>query len=186
LIASDQAVITATVPPTFSFTLGNLSQGLGTLSSSAITPSSPGITAAVGTNANNGWIIWVKSLNQALNSATTGDTIPTITAGGVGTNETVVAGTKGYVLDSNVTVDSATLGTGAVSIPAEYADGDNTGTGTLNKGGSLFSYFSEVATADGPTDGDTVTLIARVAISALTQAATDYTDTLTIVGAGNF
>ena len=186
LIANDQAVVTATVPPTFTFVLGNLSQSLGTLSSSAVTPSNPGITVYTSTNANNGWIAWVKSLNQALNSTTTGDTIPTIAAAGMGVNETVNAGANGYVLDSNITIDSASGATGVVSIPPEYADGDNTGLVTLNHGGSLFANFSEVATANGPTDGDTITLIARVAISGLTKAAEDYTDTLTIVGAGNF
>lgn len=180
VITNDQVVITATVPPTFSFALGTNTQPLGTLSTSSII-SGTGVTVTLGTNAANGWLTWVKSANAALNS--TFDTIPTLNAGG---NETLTIGTKGYVLDSNITTDSSTVPTGDVAIPAEFNDTDDTGTIITNRGGTLSTIFQEVATANGPTDGDVITLIPRVTISALTKAATDYTDTLTIVGAANF
>lgn len=178
VIANDQVVITATVPPTFSFALGTNTQALGTLSTTSVTSGS-GVSVTLGTNAAKGWITWVKSLYTYLNSATASDTIPTI--GTVDDNpSTLTIGTKGYVLDCDLTTDSGTSGTGTVTIDPEY-----NGT-TISQGGTLTTTFNEVASANGPTDGDVITLVPRVTISALTKAATDYTDTLTVVGAANF
>lgn len=178
VITSDQVLITATVPPTFSFALGTNTQALGTLSSTAVT-SGTGVSVTLGTNAAKGWLTWVKSLYAYLNSVAATDTIPT-----TGTVDdapsTLSTGTEGYVLDCNLTTDSATAGTGTVTIDPEY-----NGT-TTSQGGTLATTFQEVATANGPTDNDVVTLVPRVAISALTKAANDYTDTLTVVGAANF
>lgn len=178
VISDDQVVINATVPATFSFSLGSNSQSLGTLSTGSVTSGS-GVAVTIGTNAGNGWLAWVLSENQALSSSATGDSIAT--TGTVDNSpSTLSAGTEGYVLDADLTTDSGTAGTGSVTIDAEY-----NGT-TTSQGGTLSATFSEFATADGPTDGDVITLIPRVAISGLTQAATDYTDTLTIVAAGHF
>lgn len=178
VISDDQVVITATVPATFSFALGSNTQSLGTLSTGSVSSGS-GVSVTIGTNAGNGWIGWVLSANAALNSAATSDSIST--AGSVDDSpSTLSAGTEGYVLDADLTSDSATSGTGSVTIDAEY-----NGT-TTSQGGTLSTTFSEFASADGPTDSDVITLVPRVAISALTQAATDYTDTLTVVAAGHF
>jgi hypothetical protein len=180
VIDNDQVVITATVPPTFSFALGTNTQALGTLSSTAIT-SGTGVTVTLGTNAPKGWLTWVKSLYTYLNSATASDTIPTI--GSIDNIPSdLTTGAEGYVLDCNLTTDSGTAGTGTVTIDPEYA-GDDVNN---DAGGTLTTTFNEVASANGPTDSDVVTLIPRVTISALTKAATDYTDTLTVVGAANF
>lgn len=178
VISDDQVVITATVPATFSFALGSNTQSLGTLSTGSVSSGS-GVSVTIGTNAGNGWIGWVLSANAALNSAATSDAIST--TGSVDNSpSTLSAGTEGYVLDADLTSDSATSGTGSVTIDAEY-----NGT-TTSQGGTLSTTFTEFASADGPTDSDVITLVPRVAISALTQAATDYTDTLTVVAAGHF
>lgn len=178
VIADDQVVVTATVPATFSFALGTNTQALGTLSTGSISSGS-GVSVTVSTNASNGWLGWVLSANAALNSASTGDSIATTGTVNDSPN-TLSAGTEGYVLDANLTTDSATSGSGTVTIDAEYNGGDT------SSGGTLSTTYTEFVTANGPTDGDIVTLIPRVAISGLTQAATDYTDTLTVVGAGWF
>lgn len=179
LITDDQVVITATVPPTFSFSIaGSGAQALGVLSTSSVT-SGGGNAVTFGTNAGNGWVGWILSANQALDSAATGDSIET--SGTVDDSpSTLSAGTEGYVVDADLTTDSGTSGTGTVTIDPEYL-----GT-TTSQGGTLPANFEEFATADGPTDGDVVTLVARASISALTKAATDYTDTWTVVGAANF
>ena len=177
-ISNDQVVVTATVPATFSMTLGTNTQALGTLSTGSVTSGS-GVAVTIATNAGNGWLGWVLSANQSLDSATTGDTIAT-TGTVDDTPSTLSSGTEGYVLDADLTTDSASGGSGTVTIDAEY-----NGTDT-SSGGALSATFTEFATADGPTDGDIITLIPRAAISGLTQAATDYTDTLTIVAAGHF
>lgn len=184
VIADDQIVVTATVPSTFTMTLSANTQALGVLSTSSVTSGS-GVAMGVITNAANGWISWVRSTDPdadadaMLYSVATGDSIPT-TGTVDDTPSTISAGTEGYVLDADLTTDSGTAGSGTVTIDAEY-----NGT-TTSMGGALSTIYSEFATADGPTDGDTITLVPRVTISGLTQAATDYSDTLTVVAAGNF
>ncbi len=176
IISDDQVAVTATVPATFSLALGTNTQALGTLSTGSISSGS-GVSVTVSTNAANGWIGWVKSANAGLNSTVTGDQI-----GATGTvndsPSTLVAGTEGYVLDADLTTDGTNGGT--VTIDAEYLGADT------SSGGTPSTSFQEFVTADGPASGDVITVIPRAAISGLNQAASDYSDTLTIVAAGNF
>lgn len=178
IISDDQIVLTATVPSTFSYTLSGTSDTFTSDLSSSSVVSTNGKTVTIATNADKGWITWVKSANAALSSATAGETIDT-TGTVNGSPNTLSAGTNGYVLDVNLTTDSGT-GTGTVTIDTEY-----NGTDT-SSGGTLSTSFQPIASADGTTNGDVVTLIARATISAVKGAADDYTDTLTVVGAGNF
>lgn len=180
-VTSDQITITATVPATFSFALSSTSDTFtANLSSTAIV-STNGRTATIATNAQNGWITWVRSTNAGLSSTITGETIAT-TGSVDDTPSTLVNGTNGYVLDVDITTDSGT-GDGTVSqaagYGAEYA-------GTASGGGTLSTTFQPIARSNGTTDGDVLTLTARATISAVTAAATDYTDTLTVVAAGRF
>jgi hypothetical protein len=178
-ITNDQIVVSATVPATFSFTLSGNTDSIGTLSTT--TASSSGRTVTIATNAAAGWVAWVKSANAALNSASTGATIAT--AGTVNNAPTDLASSTGYVLDVNVTTDSGT-GTGTVSQASDYGAEYN-GTNATS-GGTLSTTFQPIAAASGTTDGDILTLIERAKISAVQAAATDYTDTLTVVAAGRF
>jgi hypothetical protein len=178
IISDDQVVITATVPPTFSFSLGANSDSFTSDLSSSSVVSTNGVAVTVATNASNGWVAWLKSANTSLDSATTGETIETV--GSVDDSPTTLtAGSDGYVLDVDLTTDSST-GDGTVTVDAEY-----NGT-TTSQGGTLSSSLEEVAVSNGTTDGDVITLVARAAISAVKAAADDYTDTWTVVGAGNF
>lgn len=180
IISDDQIVVTATVPATFTFSLsGNTDTFTGNLSTT--TTSTSGRTVTLATNAASGWITWVKSANAALNSASTGASIPT--AGSIDDAPTDLASSTGYVLDVNITTDSGT-GTGTVSQAAGYgAEYDGTNS---TSGGTLSTTFQPIAASSGTTDGDVLTLIERAKISAVQAAATDYTDTLTVVAAGRF
>ncbi len=169
---TDQIAVTATVPATFSFALGGNTAALSTLSSGSVT-SATGITVTVSTNANNGWLGWVKSANGHLTSPSTSDTID---AGSYTTGSGNIAdlsGTTGYVLDADATTGSPTIAT-------EY-DGN-----TANKGGKLDTAFEQFASKSSPQSGNVVTLIVRAKPSATNKAASDYADTLTVVGAGQF
>ena len=178
IITDDQIVLLATVPPTFNFVLsGNTDTFTTDLASGSIV-STTGKTATITTNADKGWIAWVKSANAALSSATTGESIAT--AGTVdAAPSTLSAGTNGYVLDVDLTTDHGT-GTGTVTIDPEYLGIDT------SSGGTLSTSLQPIASANGTTAGDVVTLLARAAITPVLGAADDYTDTLTVVGAGNF
>lgn len=180
IVSNDQIVVTATVPATFSFALsGNTDTFTGNLSTT--TTSTSGRTVTIATNAASGWVAWVKSANAALNSVSTGASIAT--AGSLDNAPTDLASATGYVLDVNITTDSGT-GTGTVTQASNYGAEYN-GTNTTS-GGTLSTTFQPIAASNGTTDGDILTLIERAKISAVQAAATDYTDTLTVVAAGRF
>ena len=180
-IADDQIVVSATVTPIFTFALsGNTDTFSGALSPSSVISTS-GKTASIATNADSGWIAWVKSANQGLLSASAGKTITT-TGTVNGAAETLTTGTEGYGLDVDITTDSAT-GDGTVSQAANYGAEYN---GTATTVGALSSTFQAIAASNGTTAGDVLTLTERATISAVTPAASDYTDTLTVIAAGRF
>jgi hypothetical protein len=178
---NNQIVVSATVPPIFQFSLTGNTDSLGNLSISAATDST-GVTATVLTNAKGGWYMWVESANQKLVSATTGGSI-----GSVGWNTdaptTFTNGTSQYGL-AVTTVNGGTLLCSASNLSAspEY----NTGAAT-NEGGALTVNFSEIGQCTGaPSNGDGLKLVEVAGVSPITPAATDYTDTLTVTGAGAF
>lgn len=175
-ISDDQIVITATVAPTFTFVFGNNAQSLGTLSTGSVS-SGAGTGITITTNAPGGWNAWVKSTNAGLTSATAAKTIAT-TGSVDGSPSTLSAGTEGFVLDADLTTDAASGGT--VTIAGEY-----NGT-TTSQGGTLSTSYQSFASANGTANGDVITLVPRAAMSGVTPAAGDYTDTLTVVGAGIF
>lgn len=181
IVSNDQIVVTATVPATFSFALSGNTDAFTTNLSSSSVVSTSGRTVTIGTNAASGWVAWVKSANAALNSASTSATIAT--SGSLDNAPTNLNPTTGYVLDVDITTDSGT-GTGTVTQASNYGAEYN-GT-TTEEGGTLSTTFQPIAASSGTTDGDVITLTERAFISAVQAAATDYTDTLTIVAAGRF
>jgi len=176
VISDDQIVVTAVVPPTFDFALsGNTDAFTASLDPTAVRTTT-GRTITISTNAAKGWIAWVKDSNQGLTSASASYTIPT--AGTINaTPNTLSAGTEGYVLDVNLTTDS---GNGTPSIAGEY-----NGV-AASSGGTLSGTFQVMASSTGTALGDVLTLIEYAAINGETKAGDDYTDTLTVVGAGYF
>lgn len=179
-ITNDQVVVTATVPPTFSFSISDVTTlALGTLSTSSVTTSA-GRTLNIGTNAIGGWIAWVMSDNGALTSSITGQSIAS--PGTSNNTPDSLAAQEGYVLGVAITTDGA--GTGTVSQAAnfgqEFADSSNTG-GHLDA-----DIYTPIAASSGTTDGDVLTFYVKAKIAALRAPATDYTDTLTFVASGRF
>lgn len=183
VIAEDQILVTATVPPTFSFSIASCTSGSCTDAfTQNLSPSNIRTTAGkaitISTNAANGWIAWVKDSAQGLTSATQTYTIATTAAGSTcAAGHGLSAGTEGYGLDIDLTTNGA--GGGNPAIDANYDCG-------ANDAGGLDSVFLPAATSSGAANGDVITLVAKAAISNLTPAATDYQDIITVVGAGNF
>ncbi|HEY6736425.1 MAG TPA: hypothetical protein VI322_01785 [Candidatus Saccharimonadia bacterium] len=180
-ITDDQIVVTAVVPPTFIFTLSGNTDTFSSNLDPASIKSTAGRTVTVTTNAKGGWIAWAKDTQQGLRSTSASYTIPT--AGTIdGAPSTLTSGTEGYVLDTDLTTDAA--GGCTLAIDAEY-----NGT-TTSAGGTLSANFQPIAACTGASpataNGDVITLIERAAISGATPAGSDYTDTITVVGAGNF
>jgi hypothetical protein len=177
-ITNDQIVVTATVPSAFSFALSGNNDTLGTLSTGSVTASPTPRTATVNTNAKNGWMVWAKDSSAGLTSATASATIPTNCSAGAGSNSTLSAGTSGY--NTGVT-QSQVGGSGAITVASPFVGG------LAGKGGGLCSTnLQTLASSTGTADTAVMTLTNNVAIGATQAAATDYTDTITVVAAGLF
>ena len=170
-IANDQISVTASVPQTFSFALSANSDALGNLSTGSVTSSPTPRTATVNTNAAAGWIVWASDLYSGLRSTMAGNyTIASATG-------TLSAGTEGH--NFGVT-SSQTGGSGTISLPAAF---DGT---VANHGGGLTTALQQVASSNGTANNAVLTLKNNAAVGATTAAATDYADTITVVGAGLF
>jgi len=170
---ADQIAVTANVVPTFNFALSANSIALGDLSTSAVT--SGNITIDIDTNAGNGWVAWVLSANAYLLSASSSDQINT--QGTIDDSPTAyVSASEFYQLD--ITVTDGT-GPGTPSIDLEY-------DGNATTGGSFSTSYEEIARSTGPGNNDGITFNVRAAASTINESADDYTDTLTVIGAGNF
>lgn len=195
IISDDQVVITAVVPPNFTFVLnGNTDTFTTNLSTSAVV-STTGKTVTITTNAASGWIVWAQDLNfktvtdagstpanqhGALKSATAANyTISNNTASTLGTaSHTLVTGTEDYGLGVTINTDAANGG--VVTLDAAY-DGTTSKAGVLDN-----THFRPIASANGTANGDIININERATIAGQTPAASDYTDTLTLVGAGQF
>ncbi|MGB4759156.1 MAG: hypothetical protein WBP26_03795 [Candidatus Saccharimonadales bacterium] len=173
-ITDDQIVVSATVPPLFSFALSGNTDALGNLDTSAVTASPTPRTATVNTNAKNGWAVWAKGANGGLSSATASKTINATTPG---SNSTLSAGTEGY--NTGIT-SSQVAGSGTITVTPAFV-GAVTG-----QGGGLDTSLRSLAASDGTAQNAVLTITNNVAIDALTPAASDYTDTITVIGAGLF
>lgn len=173
-ISDDQIVVTASVPQSFSFTLSGNSDSLGTLTTGSVAVGATPRTATVNTNAKNGWLVWAKDSNAGLNSVLAAKTIASTTPG---TNSTLAGGTEGY----NTGITSSQVGgAGVITVATPFVGG------VLGKGGGLDTTLRTLATSTGTADTAVLTLTNNAAIGVLTPAATDYTDTITVVGAGLF
>jgi hypothetical protein len=163
--------ITGTIVPTFTMSLsGTTDTFSGNLASGSTTISS-GITTTINTNAASGWFLWAEDSQAGLHSTTAATTIPTVTTG---SNQTMNSGSFGPGHNA--------FGLAATSNnTANYAyNGGTTG------GGLSSSAFNEIATSASPASSVTVLTKELTNISATTPPATDYTDTITLIGAGSF
>ncbi len=173
-IANDQIVVTASVPQAFSFALSGNTDALGSLSSGAVSTSPTPRTVTINTNAAGGWNVWAKDLNTGLTSTTATKTIASTTPG---SNSTLAAGTEGY----NTGVTSANGGgSGTITVATPFVGG------ALGKGGGLNANFATLATSSGTATNHVLTLNNNAAVAGSTPAASDYTDTITVVGAASF
>ncbi|MEO5950707.1 MAG: hypothetical protein ABIQ04_04630 [Candidatus Saccharimonadales bacterium] len=173
-ITDDQIIVSATVPSIFSFALSGNNDALGALNTASVSTSPTPRTATVNTNAKNGWMVWAKDANTGLSSASAASTIASTTPG---TNSTLVAGTLGY----NTGVTSSQVGgSGAITVATPFAGA------VAGQGGGLDTSLRALATSTGTANTAVLTLKNNAAINATTAAASDYTDTITVIGAGLF
>jgi hypothetical protein len=171
VIPNDQVVVTAVVPPTFTLALsGNTDSYVSNLTSTNDV-STTGVTATINTNAASGWLLWAEDTQAGLKSSSNTHLIPTVTPGS-NVNLASGHGTEQYALG----VTSITTGT----IAPFYNDGGHTG------GGLSTTTYNQIASNTAPSATDNVVVKELANISATTPAANDYSDTVTLIGAGSF
>lgn len=173
-IADDQIVVNATVAPSFTFAISANTDNLGQLSTGGVASSPTPRTATVNTNAKNGWYVWARDANTGLTSASAATTIASTTPGA---NSTLSGGSEGY--NTGVT-SSQTGGSGTITVATAFVGG------STGKGGGLDTSLRTIASSTGTANNAVLTLTNNASISSLTLPATDYTDTITVVGAGLF
>lgn len=157
LVTSNQA------SPPFSIDLGNLPAGTPVTSSQTI-------NVTLSTNAVSGGDVYISGSNSGLNSAATGYTITSATAD-------LSSAAQGFGAQSN----SITQGSlGALSVADSIYSGSGSNVGIVNT--TVRSIYTATAPITGPTGK--IQLIGKSAT--MTEAATDYSDTLTLVASGNF
>jgi hypothetical protein len=168
VIANDQIVVSATVPPSFTLGFSGNTDAFTANLSSALFKTTTGITLTISTNATNGWGLWAMDTNAGLHSTVASKTIASVSTS-ANSNFTTDEGSEDYGL--GVATDGTT----------NWADaGGNTG------GGLSSSTYNEIA-SNGTTASGLTTVVKELAdISGTTPAASDYSDTVTIVGAGSF
>jgi hypothetical protein len=174
----DQIGVSASVSPNFSFSLSANSDTVPKVDPTA-TQTSTGVTMTVGTNSALGYTAYVKSANGQLVSASNPGT-PVTTGTFDGTPDSLSPGATDYGFVPS-TGTPCTSCTGSLTYDGEYAVSDGTHAGSFNS-----TNFSSFVSRDGDTDADQILLQERVDVANTVGYANDYTDTLTIVAAGNF
>lgn len=166
----------ATVGPTITFTVGTsltptppYAVAFSSLAAGVVSSGNATINVGLTTNAQSGGIVYIKSANAGLNSASAAATLATASAD-------LSASQSGYgALVSSVSQASG----GPLVATAPY-------NGTANNVGALSVVAHPVLTTSAPitTGASTITLKAKA--DSTTPSANDYTDTITLIAAMQF
>lgn len=179
VVSDDQITVTANVPPTFNFELDSNT----TAFTADLTPGTKRQTTArtftVNTNAKTGWVAWMRNTDtNGLYSAGVAKNIAP-TSPGTAVDVDAAATTEQYVWGvTNLTQGS---GAGVTSVPTAYD-----ATGATDDGSGVDNSYRQVASSTGTAANAVVTVKASATISGITPAASDYTDTVQVIGAGQF
>ncbi len=160
--------ITGTVLPTFTMSLSGSSDSISNLSSSALTVST-GITVTVNTNAASGWNLYAMDSQAGLHSTSASHTVASVAGG------------------SNQAMNGGTIGTEAYALGVSANATTNYAYNAGTTGGALSSSaFNRIATSATTASNVAQVLHELVDIAGTTPAASDYTDTITVIGSGQF
>jgi hypothetical protein len=174
----DQVTVNASVAPNFTFQLSANSDTIPQVDSSTV-KTSGGITMTVATDSPLGYTAYVKSAQGSLTSATNPGT-PIATGTFDGTPDSFPAGATKYGFVPSTGAACSTC-TGSISYDGEYNGITGSTAGAFNS-----TNFASFVSRSGYTNSDQITLKERVTVANTVGYANDYTDTLTIVAAGNF
>jgi len=205
LTDDDQVTVSANVDPTLTMNAGSQASvtacdgtfsgnggtvALGALSVGAVSSSDASslnhICTRLSTNASSGAVMTVKSLNGAnglVSASVPGDKIAS--PGGA---TTIVAGTAAYAICTGSAGgdrgNDAISGSASPARSSPFNGASCTSTG--HNVGGLTTSAQSLWALSGPSQNAFVRVYVKAAISPVTPAHSDYTDTLTFIGTGTF
>jgi hypothetical protein len=180
--------VTGVVPPIFEMDFTSSTDSFPTNLNPNAPVSTTGNTVTVKTNAKGGWMVWTKDQYQGLHSQSANYTIATVPWNTDA--PTTLAGnptTAAYSMNVATAPGASTYCNARPE--AEYGSATPYTGGQLTQQWEMAADCSEGGSFTSPpyTDGGTaVTFAETSAINFSTPAASDYTDTIYVTGAGQF
>lgn len=180
IVSNDSITVTASVPPLFTFALdANTTAFTADLSPGTKQVTTPR-TVTVNTNAKTGWVAWLRDGNASVGLHSTGVNYTiSPTTPGTAANVDAAPNTEQYVW--GITASTQVAGVGSTTLVGAYD-----ATGGTNDGSGVDASYRQIASGSGTAQNAVLTLAAAATISPITPAASDYTDTIQVIGAGNF
>lgn len=158
----------STAQPSTTFSVSQNTLSLGSLISGSITTSST-VSLGFSTNGANGGAVYVSGAATGLHSATQNYTIPAYTGN-------LTAQSSGFGVQGASTTQTSG---GPLAIMSPF-------NGTGNTVGAESTVPQQIFSTSAPVTGGTATANVQAKSSSTTPAATDYSETLTFVAAGDF
>ncbi len=168
----------ATVNPTFTFSIQTTNQsippfsvGIGVVNAGQITTSWQSVTTNISTNANSGGIVYLNSQNAGLKSIAAGNYTITSTTGNL------APASEGYGIQGQTITQTSG---GPMEIISPY-NGTAQNVGIVDTTKRVFADSTAAPVSNGQA-----TFQVKAKASTSTPAATDYADTITVIGTGSF
>jgi len=178
LVLGSDVTVSATVSQTVSCTASTSTTAFGTLTTSAVSTSTPDVTITMSCNYASGCTLKVQddgnATNPGLYSTTVAYLIGSADAAYADT-ATLAAGTEGYGIQGSTNANGSG---GTLTIATRYNQ-------TGNAVGGFEITDQSISSSTEPIASRETVVKHKAAISDLTKAATDYADTLTYSCTGN-
>ena len=178
LVLGDDVTVSATVSETVSCTASTSTTAFGTLTTSAVSTSTPDVTITMSCNYASGCTLKVQddgnATNPGLYSTTVAYLIGSADAAYADT-ATLAAGTEGYGIQGSTNANGSG---GTLTIATRYNQ-------TGNAVGGFEITDQSISSSTEPIVNRETVVKHKAAISGLTKAATNYSDILTYSCTGN-
>jgi len=178
LVLGDDVTVSATVSETVSCAASTSTTAFGTLTTSAVSTSTPDVTITMSCNYASGCTLKVQddgnATNPGLYSTTVAYLIGSADAAYADT-ATLAAGTEGYGIQGSTNANGSG---GTLTIATRYNQ-------TGNAVGGFEITDQSISSSTEPIANRETVVKHKAAISGLTKAATDYSDILTYSCTGN-
>jgi len=178
LVLGDDVTVSATVSETVSCTASTSTTAFGTLTTSAVSTSTPDVTITMSCNYASGCTLKVQddgnATNPGLYSTTVAYLIGSADAAYADT-ATLAAGTEGYGIQGSTNANGSG---GTLTIATRYNQ-------TGNAVGGFEITDQSISSSTEPIANRETVVKHKAAISGLTKAATNYSDILTYSCTGN-